>query len=110
MNCPRCLDVPLQRRHESGVAIDACPRCRGAWLDLGTLEHLLRAPRRDDAELAASRGAAGPWSRRDDDDDDDDDRRGYREYREAVPQRDADYRREGERPRSGWRRLMELFD
>ena len=41
MNCPRCQDSELDERTRDGVVVDACPRCRGIWLDRGELEKLI---------------------------------------------------------------------
>ncbi|KJS18533.1 MAG: hypothetical protein VR69_00075 [Peptococcaceae bacterium BRH_c4b] len=40
MHCPRCTEE-LQETTKSGVLVDACPRCRGIWLDRGELEKLM---------------------------------------------------------------------
>jgi uncharacterized protein len=44
MQCPSCGGelVELER---SGVRIDACPQCRGVWLDRGELERILERER-----------------------------------------------------------------
>src|SRR5688572_17051002 len=41
MTCPRCMDGVLDERTRDGVVVDACPRCRGIWLDRGELEKLI---------------------------------------------------------------------
>lgn len=41
MICPRCQDANLDERTRDGVVVDACPRCRGIWLDRGELEKLI---------------------------------------------------------------------
>lgn len=61
--CPRD-GAPLRHEVKDGVEIDACPQCRGVWLDRGELERLTRSER--------------DFYRRDDDDDDDDRRQGRR--------------------------------
>ncbi len=40
LTCPSCTTtlVPVDR---SGVLIDACPSCRGIWLDRGELDKLI---------------------------------------------------------------------
>jgi Zn-finger nucleic acid-binding protein len=45
MRCPSCGSrlVELER---SEVLIDACPECRGVWLDRGELDRLLERERR----------------------------------------------------------------
>lgn len=45
--CPRD-GVPLVEVERSGVQIDACPTCRGIWLDRGELDKLI------DLEAAAA--------------------------------------------------------
>lgn len=39
--CPVDPDVALVVVERNGVTIDACPRCRGAWLDRGELDRLI---------------------------------------------------------------------
>jgi uncharacterized protein len=45
MRCPNCASrlVELER---SEVLIDACPECRGVWLDRGELDRILERERR----------------------------------------------------------------
>lgn len=51
MRCPRCELVPLVERERDGVLVDACPECRGVWLDRGELEKLVaRAVRSSEGE------------------------------------------------------------
>jgi uncharacterized protein len=40
MRCPAC-DSRLVEVERSGVLIDACPSCRGVWLDRGELDKVL---------------------------------------------------------------------
>ena len=90
--CPNC-GTPLVEIDRSEILIDACPKCRGVWLDRGELDRLLDKERRlaagvadDDRDfiremrgepVAASprpRSAPTPerdYRRRDYDDDDD---------------------------------------
>lgn len=83
MNCPRCERATLDERERSGVTIDACPECRGIWLDRGELEKILSRVQREieDAERGSKSNrdrqmpSRGDERRRDWDDDDDD----YRE-------------------------------
>jgi Zn-finger nucleic acid-binding protein len=59
----------LRRIERSGVHVDACPTCRGVWLDRGELEKIVERERRDFDDFEREiRGR----DRRDDDDDDDD--------------------------------------
>jgi uncharacterized protein len=44
MACPNC-DTPLVELERSGVTIDACPQCRGVWLDRGELDRVLERER-----------------------------------------------------------------
>ena len=44
VNCPRD-GASLVEVERSGVLIDACPSCRGIWLDRGKLETLLARER-----------------------------------------------------------------
>ena len=40
LTCPRCSQN-LQARKEGTVEVDACPDCRGVWLDFGEIEQLV---------------------------------------------------------------------
>jgi hypothetical protein len=59
MICPRCQDSNLDERTRDGVVVDACPRCRGIWLDRGELEKLIA---RATSELDEYRKPARPPS------------------------------------------------
>lgn len=108
MKCPRCDSVVLDERTRDGIQIDACPTCRGVWLDRGELERLVAAATRAiDAEIAARTGTAPtpnhapyPQTPRRDDDDDDDDRHSRGDHRRSGDR--------GEPPRR--RRWFEVFD
>jgi Zn-finger nucleic acid-binding protein len=112
MKCPRCESVVLDERTRDGIQIDACPTCRGVWLDRGELERLVAAATRAvDAEIAARTGTVptphhvpnhAPHARppRRDDDDDDDDRYSRDDHRRPGDR--------GEPPRR--RRWLEVFD
>lgn len=39
--CPRC-GVPLEVRTRNGIALDACPKDHGVWLDYGELEEITK--------------------------------------------------------------------
>jgi Zn-finger nucleic acid-binding protein len=52
MRCPSC-NSRLVEVERSDVLIDACPSCRGVWLDRGELDKILVRER----ELAAGGGA-----------------------------------------------------
>lgn len=40
MKCPRC-NIILTMTERQGVEIDACPECRGVWLDRGELDKII---------------------------------------------------------------------
>lgn len=44
MQCPLCLDSPLDPTFVRGVEVDVCPRCRGMWLDRGEIDRFLAEP------------------------------------------------------------------
>ena len=97
MRCPNC-ESRLVELERSDVLIDACPECRGVWLDRGELDRILVKERR----------AGG----RDEDDDflrEGEGRRGDDRRREPPREADRDDRREGKKRR---RRGMfeDLFD
>ena len=39
--CPRC-GAPLEIRQKNGIAVDACPKEHGIWLDMGELEQITK--------------------------------------------------------------------
>jgi Zn-finger nucleic acid-binding protein len=45
LHCPTC-DAVLVQLDRSGIHIDACPRCRGIWLDRGELDRIVEEERR----------------------------------------------------------------
>lgn len=71
MRCPACAGrlVEVER---SDVMIDACPQCRGVWLDRGELDRLLAREREsllgggdpDEDFLAEMEGRRAPVPRR----------------------------------------------
>ena len=73
MKCPRCETTTLDERDRDGITVDACPSCRGLWLDRGELEKLIARATRELEELSGSRAAAPEPAqhreRRDRDDD-----------------------------------------
>ena len=103
-HCPRD-GSELVEVERSGVRIDACPTCRGVWLDRGELDKVIERA----ATSIAPAAAAPPPRYRDDDD--------YREreYRERE-YRDRDDRYRGgddDRYRRGRNRrsfLDDIFD
>ena len=52
LECPRDAGTMLVAVDRNGVMVDACPRCRGIWLDRGELDKLidLEAAGSDDFE------------------------------------------------------------
>lgn len=82
MKCPVCGEQ-LQEVERSGVAVDACPRCRGIWLDRGELERILDVEARGlqpDPGFGGRPGGVPPRYRDHDDDHhhrDWDDEHGY---------------------------------
>ncbi len=120
MYCPRCETTVLDERVRDGVVIDACPRCRGIWLDRGELERLISVAVDDFEGRGPARGRPErgrperdiPDRDVDDlfdmdgdrDDDDHDDRRGRRGRR-------ADNADGRPRRREGWlESLTDIFD
>lgn len=93
MKCPRCESSRLDERERDGVIIDACPQCRGVWLDRGELEKLVSRAARE-MEAYERSGRSG---------DVDDDR-------PSADWRDSDGRRRPERKRSWLENLGEIFD
>lgn len=83
MRCPRCT-AALAERTRVGVAVDACDRCRGVWLDRGELEKILAALRDGEQERALLRA-------------------------ERRARQDDGNTRDGCK-REVWRRMLELFD
>ena len=70
MRCPNCQSrlVELER---SDVMIDACPECRGVWLDRGELDRILDRERRaaagvrdDDQDFFDEMGGGRPQPQR----------------------------------------------
>ena len=41
LECPRDEGTMLVAVDRNGVTVDACPRCRGVWLDRGELDKLI---------------------------------------------------------------------
>ncbi len=76
---PGC-DATLVEIDRSGIHIDACPRCRGVWLDRGELDRIVEEERRSaepelDADfLAEMRGGTRARGERDHDHDEDEPR------------------------------------
>ena len=62
MKCPRC-EFSLFERDRDGVTMEACDKCRGAWLDRGELEKLISRTDRE-SEEQDSRETRGREERR----------------------------------------------
>lgn len=92
LKCPRCGEAALVPTERQGIEIDACPSCRGVWLDRGELDKLI--------ERSVALHAPSGYERDDDDDDDDRWRRGHA----PGPRHGHD------RPRSRGSWLSDLFD
>jgi uncharacterized protein len=73
----------------SGVVIDACPTCRGLWLDRGELDKLveIEAARDEDFLNEVTGGRRERPDRKDSHDDDHDAPRHGSDKRKAGPQR-----------------------
>ena len=70
MRCPRCESAALDERERDGILVDACPSCRGVWLDRGELEKLIARATREIDELRPRRDDRPHDRHRDHDDDD----------------------------------------
>ncbi len=104
MHCPRCPNTVLNERERDGILIDACPSCRGVWLDRGELERLVALARRDFDDD----------DDHDDDHDDDDRFKSSREFPSRHEDRESRDRPEhaGRPPRRKrwYETITELFD
>ena len=67
MQCPACAaEATLVAVDRNGVLVDACPRCRGVWLDRGELDKLIELEASgSDAFLDEIRGGSRQTERRD---------------------------------------------
>jgi uncharacterized protein len=63
MKCPRCETETLDERDRDGITVDACPSCRGLWLDRGELEKLIARATREIEELSGGTALAEPAGR-----------------------------------------------
>ena len=99
MRCPSC-GTRLVEIERSEVLIDACPECRGVWLDRGELDRVLDRERRV---------AAGV---KDDDQDFFDEMEGSRGRRSAPDRgdREPEYDPKAEKKRRRRGMLEDLFD
>jgi hypothetical protein len=100
MLCPRCTTATLVERERDGTLVDACPDCRGVWLDRGELEKLIaRAAREIEDMEGARRDRDLRPARRDDD-----------RYRDEHRPRDESRYREDDRDKYGPRRKKSLLE
>lgn len=61
LRCPACKDSALtETSPRAGLAVDHCPACGGAWLDIGEVYAFTRDPRAAQAALKAAYGRALP--------------------------------------------------
>ena len=102
MRCPSC-GTRLVELDRSDVLIDACPECRGVWLDRGELDRIL------DRERRASAGV------RDDDEDFFEEMEGRRPAGDRERDRERDRDRRDASPKAEKKRrrrgmLEDLFD
>jgi Zn-finger nucleic acid-binding protein len=109
MKCPRCQDAVLDEREREGVTVDACPTCRGVWLDRGELERLVTRARDEIEQLERRdvRPARGPDPRLDERHD------GWREPRYERRRDDDDhdrYGRHGHKRKRWFDALGDIFD
>ena len=64
LRCPVCKDSALSESSpRQGLAVDHCPACGGAWLDIGEVYAFTRDPKAAQAALKSSYGRAMPTSR-----------------------------------------------
>lgn len=62
LQCPTCEGTTLVAVDRNGVTVDACPRCRGIWLDRGELDKLIEleaATTSDFLDEVSGRGHGG---------------------------------------------------
>ncbi len=66
LECPHDAGTMLVAIDRNGVMVDACPRCRGVWLDRGELDRLIELEAASSGDFAdeirgASRGAGDDY-------------------------------------------------
>ena len=59
MKCPKDGATLAASRYEADVKVDACPRCRGIWLDAGELERIQESKERDNQAVLARMPSLG---------------------------------------------------
>jgi uncharacterized protein len=111
----------------SGVMIDVCPECKGVWLDRGELEKIVRVTRELEAEFGgvsanpppnlehlrrdpASGGLLDQARRVLGDDDRYEDARKYRDARRSKDSDEWEDEDRRKRKKSGFGRLLDIFD
>jgi uncharacterized protein len=101
--------VSLIEINRSGVMIDVCPECKGVWLDRGELEKIVRVTRELELEFGGA-SASPPQNldhlRRDRDEDD----RRYTDPRRSKDSDEWDDEDRRKRKKSGFGRLLDIFD
>lgn len=50
MNCPKCSTELIKKYYKGMIEVDACPNCRGMWLDAHELDRLEDVAFDDDAQ------------------------------------------------------------
>lgn len=89
MNCPLCLDAPLEPKFVGRTEVDICVRCRGIWLDRGELDRMLdQSSPSSDAPL--TQGSGRPHDRYDGGARSDERRTGKTKKKRSKSQRLAD--------------------
>ena len=66
LECPKDEGTMLVAVDRNGVLVDACPRCRGVWLDRGELDKLIELEAASSSDFADE--IRGSSRERDDDD------------------------------------------
>ena len=51
MNCPRCQVALATKNYEADVAVDACPKCGGMWLERGELDRIGETVQHDYSDM-----------------------------------------------------------
>lgn len=97
LRCPSC-GARLVELERSEILIDACPECRGVWLDRGELDRILERERKV---------ASGV---RDDDDDFFEEMGGRRERPHERPRHDDRYDEKSRKKKKRRSMLEDLFD
>jgi Zn-finger nucleic acid-binding protein len=59
MQCPKDGAALAASRYEADVKVDACPTCRGIWLDAGELERIQESREREHSAVLSRMPALG---------------------------------------------------